>query len=295
MLNAKYEKVPQRLGASWRYMLDENCSSQSEWHYHTEYELVLHRHYQGVGNVGHYQGEIEHNTLWLIPPNTPHRFNHESSGKEGKITRHLIWFKKEWLSNMMYHCVELRKLEELLRKAEMGLGFSSHTAEQVCNRAESMSEGRTAIEYLSMLLEIFSVIASDNQTKSLLSFTHRPSNGEHIEGVDRVNKLIQFIDANYASPLSMHDVASELYMSESSVHRLFESHFQESFSQYLKKLRLNRASDLLIHSRLSITVIAEKVGYRNQANFNRLFKEYKGVTPSQYRKDLGSVYKKKGC
>ncbi|WP_245907075.1 helix-turn-helix domain-containing protein [Photobacterium sanctipauli] len=49
-------------------------------------------------------------------------------------------------------------------------------------------------------------------------------------------------------------------------------------------MRLNHAAELLQTTSQPINLIAESVGYRNQVNFNRQFKQYKQLTPSQYRK-----------
>ncbi|GAM67060.1 transcriptional regulator [Vibrio sp. JCM 19236] len=67
---------------------------------------------------------------------------------------------------------------------------------------------------------------------------------------------------------------------------LFAKHFTESFSQHLKKLRLNMACDLLMNTDLPISQIIERVGYDNQANFNRQFKAYRELTPTAYREAM---------
>jgi transcriptional regulator GlxA family with amidase domain len=64
---------------------------------------------------------------------------------------------------------------------------------------------------------------------------------------------------------------------------MFKRHYTESFSQHLKKIRLNVACDLLMTTNLPVSLIIEKVGFDNQANFNRQFKAYKRVTPKVYR------------
>ncbi|MGU3843724.1 helix-turn-helix domain-containing protein, partial [Vibrio diabolicus] len=51
----------------------------------------------------------------------------------------------------------------------------------------------------------------------------------------------------------------------------------------LMKLRINHAADLLQSTPLPSGIVFERVGYRNQALFNRHFKTYKGLTPREYR------------
>ncbi|MGF1753979.1 AraC family transcriptional regulator [Vibrio makurazakiensis] len=288
MTTARLEKVPQRLGSSWRYLKESNCNGEADWHYHHEFELVLHRHYSGKGYLGHYQGQVEHNTLWLIAPNTPHAFEVEHVCEGEQAQRHSIWFKKDWIANMMFSCIELRKLEDLLKKAEKGLAFNVDTGEELFELIQHMFGGQfqhqSSILHLADLLKAFSILVMDKSSHTLQSYARQTGDANNRVEVERIDRLTQYIESNYHLPLTLAELAQEMCISESSIHRLFESHFSESFSQYLKKLRLNHASDLLTNTSLPINIVAEKVGYRNQANFNRLFKDYKRQTPSQYRK-----------
>jgi AraC-like DNA-binding protein len=54
-------------------------------------------------------------------------------------------------------------------------------------------------------------------------------------------------------------------------------------TEYITRLRIGNACALLIHTEKSISLIADEVGYRNLANFNRQFKETKEQTPRQFR------------
>ncbi|GEA52150.1 AraC family transcriptional regulator [Vibrio inusitatus NBRC 102082] len=285
----KLEKVPQRQGASWRCLATWNCEGLCERHYHHEYELVLHRNTAGKGSIGHYEGVVEHNSLWLIAPNTPHAFNCQSDSKDKPAQRISVWFKREWLANMMFNCIELRKLEALLKRAQKGICLSKETAERVY-RVVSKLDNITHIEQLASLITLLGIISEDKQATTLLSFA-RDSASDHkankIHTAEKIEKLSHFIDSNYHKPITLGDLAKHLCTSESSIHRMFEAHFRESFSQYLKKFRLNHAAELLVQTKQPIQLIAENVGYHNQANFNRLFKQYKQMTPRQYRVQFG--------
>ncbi|MGF1697240.1 AraC family transcriptional regulator [Vibrio lamellibrachiae] len=290
MEKAKFEKIPQRPGVSWRYLRTKNCSGVCDWHYHQEFELVLHRHIQGNGFAGHYQGELEHNTLWLISPDTPHSFECRSLSEETLPERHSVWFKREWIANMIFNCLELRKLDAVLKRAQKGICLSKESGERIYQLLIKLKVD-SHIECLSTLILILGIVAEDKSATTLLSFKRQhsderePTNNKYDRA--KIEKLSFLIEKNYHEPITLADLAKSLCTSESSIHRIFEAHFHESFSQHLKKVRLNHAAELLTHSDLPIHLIAEKVGYHNQANFNRLFKRYKHVTPRQYRKEFG--------
>ncbi|WP_332308852.1 helix-turn-helix transcriptional regulator [Enterovibrio coralii] len=83
--------------------------------------------------------------------------------------------------------------------------------------------------------------------------------------------------------MTLADLGRLFHASGSSIQRLFTDHFGESFSSYLKKLRLGHACSELQMTTKPIALIAENVGYRNLSNFNRQFKQYKQLTPREYR------------
>jgi AraC-like DNA-binding protein len=61
-------------------------------------------------------------------------------------------------------------------------------------------------------------------------------------------------------------------------------------SEYVTRLRIGNACALLINTEKPISFIADHVGYRNLANFNRQFKETKGQTPRQFRSAFHSTH-----
>ncbi len=72
-------------------------------------------------------------------------------------------------------------------------------------------------------------------------------------------------------------------LSRSSLHRLFKLHTGATITEYVSRLRIGNACALLINTQRSISLIADDVGYRNLANFNRQFKAFKSTIPRQFR------------
>jgi AraC-like DNA-binding protein len=77
-------------------------------------------------------------------------------------------------------------------------------------------------------------------------------------------------------------------LSRSSLHRLFRQQTGMTTSGYVTQLRIGNACALLLNTEKPIFLIADQVGYRNLANFNRQFKETKGQTPRQFRAAFNS-------
>ena len=92
-----------------------------------------------------------------------------------------------------------------------------------------------------------------------------------------------FINRNYAKPLSLDDVAKAADISVSHLHMLFRTHLGESPHQYLIQKRLRIAGHTLATGNLSIKAVASEVGYPNAENFCRAFRKFFGRSASEYR------------
>ncbi|MEZ9184502.1 AraC family transcriptional regulator [Vibrio splendidus] len=275
------EKVPQRVGMSWRYKKIVENSKSYGWHRHEEYEIAIHRYFAGHSFIGHHQSDVFHNHMILVGPDLPHAIYSEESVDDQRVCEtHVVWFRKDWIEPLIDSCRELEPLRALLEGSKKGLQFSPSSAEKAADLLDRVME-KPPHQQLLTLFSLFSVLLDDEEVVQLINPIFKDNEGDEIS--DKLDKVEAFLMNHFIQDISINDLASHLYISESSVRRLFQKHYKESFSQRLKKIRLNVACDLLINTSLPVSLILEKVGYDNQANFNRQFKSYKQVTPTQYR------------
>lgn len=106
-------------------------------------------------------------------------------------------------------------------------------------------------------------------------------------GRQAVSKAKEFIDANYVSDIGLKEVAEKVYLNPSYFSQIFKDNTGENFINYLTKLRIEKATEMLKQSELKIYEIAKAVGYSDQAYFSRIFKQIIGVNPIEYRRRLG--------
>ncbi len=99
---------------------------------------------------------------------------------------------------------------------------------------------------------------------------------------------LNYMERHYSEPMRLQDVAGSCQMGIYEFSRTFKRAFGLTFRDYLCQYRLERALDLLINPRVSVTEVACAVGLPNVSHFTRTFRRHLGVTPSQFRCGAGS-------
>jgi two-component system response regulator YesN len=106
----------------------------------------------------------------------------------------------------------------------------------------------------------------------------------HVGGHQGIRRAVQYLEAHFTSPaLTLPDAAKAAGMSQAHFSRTFKEDIGLSFIQYLTKLRLDRAKELLSSPSSKTWEVAEAVGYQEYAHFTKVFKKHIGLTPSEYR------------
>lgn len=95
----------------------------------------------------------------------------------------------------------------------------------------------------------------------------------------------KFIAYNYSLPITVEDVAAGAAVSRSTLFRAFTETLGISPLEYLTEFRIEQACRLLRHTDLSVTAVSLSAGYEDPLYFSKVFKKYKGVSPSVYRRE----------
>lgn len=96
----------------------------------------------------------------------------------------------------------------------------------------------------------------------------------------------EYIDKNYNKNITLADVASYIFFSESYFAHSFKQEFGISPKSYLLHVRVQAAKEMLEISDMKIGDIAISVGFSGQQRFNDIFKKTEGITPMKYRRDI---------
>ncbi|MEE4564633.1 response regulator transcription factor [Paenibacillus polymyxa] len=100
-----------------------------------------------------------------------------------------------------------------------------------------------------------------------------------------MKKLLEYIEEHHAETLNLTTLGQYFHFNPSYLSSYFTAHHTEGFSEYLNKIRVEKAAELLRSGTLPISDISSTVGYSDPSYFTKVFKKVKGYSPSQYRRE----------
>jgi AraC-like DNA-binding protein len=101
-----------------------------------------------------------------------------------------------------------------------------------------------------------------------------------------VRRAIEFLHQNYDRSIQVKEVALSVNVHPGYLHRIFRTHTGQTLTDYLNRLRMEKARMLLGQSEIPVAEIADYVGISSRQYFHLLFKKYAGCTPIEYRNSI---------
>jgi len=253
----------------------------ARWHFHDEYELHLITATSGKAFVGDWIGPFQPGHLVLCGSRLPHNWISMDVPEGGVAERDLvIQFRHGPVAHAAEQIPELADTMAMLERARHGIEFFGLSERAVQHwRAVKATRG---IERLAAFCAYLADLARCTDYRLLSGV--RMQGEDDDAGTDQVNALVNRIMRDFAQTLSAADLAAELGMSESRFSRFFRRATGNTFTDFVNRVRVNRACQLLMETDRLVTHICYEVGFNNVANFNRRFLEIKGMTPSDFRR-----------
>lgn len=256
------------------------------WHYHPEYELVLVLKSTGRRMVGDNIGYFHEGDLVCMGPLLPHVWVNDSKYINGQADHQaeaiVIHFKDDFLGEDFLNIPEMESFKLFLKLSNRGMALYGRTREQIHSLMLGMVS-MNGIQRLSSLLSIFDILAHTNEYQFLASagYTHNTQ----IDN-DRLGKVTEYVMKNFDKEVTLPEVAKMANMAVSTFCNFFRDQYRTTFIDYLNSVRIGHACKLLSEKNQNIVEVAYDCGFNNLANFNRQFKKYKKMTPTQFRRTV---------
>lgn len=99
-----------------------------------------------------------------------------------------------------------------------------------------------------------------------------------------IHDIAQYLEQHYHEEISLQQIAGRFFLSREYISRKFKQEFGVTLSDFLGRIRINKAKTLLLNPQIRIAQIAEMIGYQDEKYFSKVFKKLEGITPNEYRK-----------
>lgn len=180
---------------------------------------------------------------------------------------------KDSMQNMDYLHIRHRMIYTLATVLEV---FSKHCSDPEQLRAipQDIYSRALNLDSVDAVLEIcFDII-------------NRIEQQDHAEQKQEINgyvqRLLQMLKEDCGSNMNLSSVADKLGLSSVYLSKIFKHEMGMNYTQYLTDCRMERAKEMLIQENAQVQEIAEALGYSQAHYFSKIFKQYTGLTPSEY-------------
>ncbi|WP_029067198.1 GH39 family glycosyl hydrolase [Lachnobacterium bovis] len=227
---------------------------------------------EGTMTVEYYEEryQLQKDDILLISPGIPFAITECQNALYGNACFSSYTFAQITASrNMIFHCnsvIDVEKSYDGLRKIFLEL------TKEYAKRTH-----QTKAYTDSLLLRLVDILVEEFQFKDIgakLDFK---------ETDKRMKEMMQYILANLDQELSLNDLAERMFVSPSTLSRVFKKSTGQYFADFVLEMRVKNAMNLLVHTQQNVTQIALSCGFTNSASFNRAFKKLVNMTPIEYR------------
>ena len=93
----------------------------------------------------------------------------------------------------------------------------------------------------------------------------------------------RYILSHLDSDLSVHDIAAHVYVTPTHLCYLYKKNTGQTIGQFILRVRMQKAENMICNTAMKVSEIAHATGYANPNYFSRIFQDYFGLTPTEYR------------
>ncbi|MDD4502660.1 MAG: AraC family transcriptional regulator [Clostridia bacterium] len=148
---------------------------------------------------------------------------------------------------------------------------------QVYNESKSKKPFNNEITDTLIIQLLFTIIRSTYE-----NLTGSRKYGS-VEYEDSFSKILSYLERNMSKDIGLDQMAQTIHLEKVYFLKKFKKLTDMTPMRYLKSIRMKKAKALLQYSDMSITLIAESVGFKNIQYFSKVFTEYNKINPSSYR------------
>ena len=223
--------------------------------------------------------------ILFFPPRVTYSFSTSDLGDEYNANVNVVVFRFDsaWLDSLL-------KTFQSLSGAILSLKEHKHPLMVVGPKWMKMSVlmsdlcGADPHNEVILVLDLIRYLTQDSDMVPLSSAIPLST-----DPTSRKEKIERYVSCHLYQKISLDEIAAYAGMNKTYFCLFFKKHYGMSFTDYLNQKRMEMASAMLLKPDASIAEVAVACGYPTVTYFNRIFRKYKGVTPSEYRKSKTDI------
>ncbi|WP_335964275.1 AraC family transcriptional regulator [Galbibacter sp. PAP.153] len=271
-------KIPKPEQEALVYQEDHEVVFYDQLHQHEEIQISFILKGSGTLVVGDSINTYHKNDILIIGGNVPHVFKSDVEASDMSIM-YTLFFTKNAFGKEFFHISDMETAKDFFTNAAYGMKISEDHKKIV--KIFKKLQYQSKIERIASLLKIINqIIAIEHAPLSSFIYGKKYTDDEG----KRMRAVFEHAMENYHNQITLEEVADKANMTKNAFCRYFKKRTNKTFFQFLIEIRIENACKLLFRNKeMSIATVSELCGFQNITNFNRKFKELKGITPSQYR------------
>lgn len=223
--------------------------------------------------------------ILFFPPRVAYSFSSSDLGDEynANISVVILRFDGVWLDSLL-------KTFQSLSSAVLALK-ERHTPLMVVGpkwmkMSVLMSELCSTDPYneVILVLDLIRYLSQDSDMIPLSASVPQPTDLS-----SRKEKIERYVSCHLYQKISLDEISAYAGMNKTYFCLFFKKHYGMPFTDYLNQKRLEMASAMLLKPDVSVADVAAACGYPTVTYFNRIFRKYKGITPSEFRKSKTDI------
>jgi AraC-like DNA-binding protein len=282
-MKTEFEIIQPDAGSSFRLLHHQVIADTFKWHYHyhPEYEIVCVFDGAGRRHVGNHLSNYIGGDLVLIGSNLPHGgFGYGSVGPHEEM---VIQFREDFLGDNFLLKPEMESIKKLFDRSKQGLSFYGETRQFLSEKMKKLPD-LSQFERLIELLNILQILASSTDYVTLNPIDIRYNFSQKDQ--ERVEKIYKYVEENYSQGIDIQIVANICNLTIPAFCNYFKKNINQTFTDFTNEYRINQACKMFLQG-LEINDVCFRCGFNNVSYFGRVFKQIKGMNPSQFKRLFG--------
>ena len=276
-MHAEHQKTLLDSDLQLSIFIAEENAFPPHWHEAVEVVYVLDGNIEiGVNNQKY---SLQNGDIFLINSGDIHYFPTNSR----QVQRIILHFEMPVLEAFAEE-IKNKRFNKVLFKESDFLDNNPHEIlEKQLLDILKENEGKNIGYKIAMKARLYDILVILLRYVSTEAYYIKDKNS-HFKHLERLERVFDYIEKNYDTNIDLEDIAKVANFSIYHFTRFFKEATQMTFSQYLNSYRVDKAVEQLISKGSSVTEVGFLTGFGSIRTFNRVFKQFKGCSPSNYLK-----------